>query len=477
MKKIALTTFLFGSLLACGTTPSGSITDIAIEATKVVLKDSQSTVLTATVSGTGTFNNALTWAIETGGGGTLSSSSGGSTIYTAPNKLLGGVVRVTASSVQNPSQKKTIYLGVHPQRPSIAAGYDQALAIKQNSTVLAWGDDFYGQLGDAGTNTDQAAPVAVAEALGIVAVSAGEAHSLALKSDGTVWAWGDDAFGQLGDGDVNTDKNSPVVVPGASGIVAISAGGYHSLALKSDGTLLAWGQDDKGQLGDGGTNTNKFTPVAVSGASGIVAIAGGGKFSLALKSDGTVLAWGSDQEGQLGDGGTNTDKSTPVAVSGASGIVAIAAEDEFALALKSDGTVLAWGSDQEGQLGDGGTNSNKTTPVAVSGASGIVAIAAGAFHALALKQDGTLLAWGYDEQGQLGDGGTNTNKTTPVAVSGASGIVAIDAGGYFSLALKADTTMLAWGYDGDGQLGDGGTNTNQATPVAVALGAATIYLP
>jgi alpha-tubulin suppressor-like RCC1 family protein len=477
MKKFVLATFAFGTLMACGTTPSGSISSIGLGATKVVLKASEATVLNATVTGTGAFNNAVTWAIENGGGGTLSSSTGGSVTYTAPNKPLGAAVRVTVSSVQDPSQKKTIFLGVHPQRPSMTAGYDHALAIKQNGTLLAWGSDFYAQLGDGGTNTNQATPIAVSDASGIVAVAAGDSHSLALKTDGTVLAWGDDAFGQLGDDVVSADKNTPTVVPNVSGIVAIAAGAYHSLALKSDGTVLAWGRDSKGQLGDGGTNTNKNTPVAVSGASNIVAIAGGGEFSLALKADGTLLAWGGDNAGQLGDGGTNTEKTTPVAVSGATGIAAISVEDEFALALKTDGTVLAWGSDQEGQLGDGGTNTAKNTPVVVSGASEIVAIATGAYHCLALKQDGTLLSWGYDAQGQLGDGGTNTNKTTPVVVSGTSNIVAIDAGGYFSLALKSDATLLSWGYDGDGQLGDGGTNTNQATPVAVALGGATIYLP
>jgi alpha-tubulin suppressor-like RCC1 family protein len=181
-----------------------------------------------------------------------------------------------------------------------------------------------------------------------------------------VLAWGDDEFGQLGNDATSLASFSPVVVSGASNIVAIAAGGNHSLALKSDGTLLAWGANFSGQLGnDDSSFLDKFTPVPVVGASNIVAIAGGLNHSLALKKDGTVLAWGSDEKGQLGDGTTLADKTTPTPVSGASDIVAIAAGGLHSLALKSNGTMQSWGEDEQAQLGNGATTGNQASPIDV----------------------------------------------------------------------------------------------------------------
>lgn len=296
----------------------------------------------------------------------------------------------------------------------------------------------------------------------VVVISGGGEHSLALKLDGTIWTWGDNEYGQLGDG-TTTDRSTPVQVSTLSGVVTISGGVFHSLALKSDGTIWTWGNNWYGQLGDG-TTVERHTPVEVSGLSGVVAIAGGVYHSLALKSDGTVWTWGDNGYGQLGDG-TNTNRTTPVQVSSLSGVVAIARGHQHSLALKSDGTVWAWGYNSDGQLGDG-TNTNRTIPIQVSGLSGVVAIAGGYNHSLALKSDGTVWIWGNNRFGQLGDG-TPTNKTTPVEVSGLSSIVTISGGGDHSLALKSDGTIWAWGYNSDGQLGDG-TYTDRYAPVQVS---------
>ncbi|MEX2237781.1 MAG: hypothetical protein WEB00_09630 [Dehalococcoidia bacterium] len=333
----------------------------------------------------------------------------------------------------------------------------------------AWGYDGVGQLGDGGANTNQPTPVAVSGLTTVTAVAAGGDHALALLSDGTVRSWGSDGSGQLGNGGTNTNQATPVAVSGLGGVTAIAGGNAHSLALLSDGTVRAWGSDVSGQLGDGGTNTNQATPVAVSGLSGVSAIAGGNHHSLALLDDGTVRAWGWDQYGQLGDGGTNTEQPTPVAVSGLSGVTAIAAGDNHSLALVSDGTARVWGADEAGQLGDGGTNTDQTTPVAVSGLTTVTAIAGGDNHSLALLSDGTVRAWGDDFYGQLGNSAAfDDDSSTPVAVSGLSGVTAIAAGGFHSLALLSDGSVRAWGYDIFGQLGDGGTNTNQGVSVAVS---------
>jgi len=192
----------------------------------------------------------------------------------------------------------------------------------------------------------------------------------------------------------------------------ISAGGFHSLAVKSDGTTIAWGKNEHYQLADS-TKTNRSSPVNVSGISNVIAVSAGswGYHSVALKADGTVWAWGNNSAGQLGDG-TTVQKSSPVQVSSLTGIVAIATGSDHVVALKSDGTVWAWGQNDYGQLGDG-TTTNSNVPVQVSGLAGIVAIEAGDSHSIALKSDGTVWAWGKNGNGQLGDG-TTTNSTFPV---------------------------------------------------------------
>jgi alpha-tubulin suppressor-like RCC1 family protein/phosphodiesterase/alkaline phosphatase D-like protein len=248
----------------------------------------------------------------------------------------------------------------------------------------------------------------------------------------------------------------------ASFVVApmVAAGSTHSIALKSDGTVLAWGNNGNGQLGDG-TNASRTSPVVVTGLSGVVAVAVGYYHNLALKSDGTVAAWGYNFDGELGDS-TTTSRTSPVVVTGLSGVVAVAVGAYHNLALKSDGTVVVWGRNDGGQLGDS-TTTNRYSPV-VTGLSGVVSVAAGALHSLALKSDGTVLAWGDNGSGQLGDS-TTTSRTSPV-VAGLSGVVVLAAGGSHSFALKSDGTVLAWGNNGNGQLGDG-TNASRTSPVVV----------
>jgi len=367
---------------------------------------------------------------------------------------------------------------------SIWAGYSQSFFLRGVSGLFAWGRNNYGQLG-LGDTAQHNDPTAVSgmTRVGIIAISAGADHSLAIASNGYVYAWGNNNFGQLGDG-TTTSRTTPVQVKGAGGsgnltAVAVAAGGNHSLALMNNGRVYAWGDNTFGQLGDD-TTTNRSTPVQVKGMNYfeldyVTAIAAGSGSSYALSGNGYVWAWGHNNAGQLGDG-TTTNRSTPVWVRGVGGagelayVTAIAAGSDHALALRDDGTVVAWGYNYYGQLGDN-TTTTRRWPVQVRGPgsaiylTNVTAISAGSAHSLALADSGTVYAWGWNEYGQLG-GDTTTNSSRPVRSYGAGNFVAIAAGYYHSLAIRADGEVIAWGRNGSGQLGDG-TTTNRSSVIWV----------
>lgn len=324
------------------------------------------------------------------------------------------------------------------------------MSICTDSTVMAWGYNVYGELGN-GNNSTTNSPVAVNTLTGIKAVSIGT-HSLALKNDGTVWAWGYNNVGQLGIGN-NTDSNIPVQVNLLTGIIAIAAGNYHSLALKYDGTVWGWGYNIDGELGNGtGVNTN--VPIQIPSLSGIIAISGGAYHSLVLKNDGTVWAFGQNIHGELGNGITNPSYVLPVQVNFLTGIISIACGYAHSLALKNDGTAWAWGNNPNGELGIG-NNTNSNVPIQISSLSGVRAVSGGCYHSVVLKNDGTVWTFGSNLGGQLGNG-NNTDSNIPVQVNLLSGIISISSSfSDHSIALKNDGTLWAWGINGFGELGNG----------------------
>jgi uncharacterized protein (TIGR03437 family) len=343
------------------------------------------------------------------------------------------------------------------------ADHDLGVVCRLSIRTFAWswGDNTFGELGN-GTTTNSSVPTQVSGLTNLTAIASGVEFGLALKNDGTVWAWGQGEYGELGNG-TNNSSNTPVQVSGLTGVTAIAAGAYHELALKNDGTVWTWGDNAWGELGNG-TNNSSNTPVRVSGLTGAIAISAGPIRSLAIRSDGTVWGWGDNSGGALGIG-TIPFSNTPVQVSGLTGATAIAAGGQHTLALKNDGTIWAWGDNSAGQLGNG-TNKSSNTPVQVSGITGAIAISAGDAHSLALKSDGTVWDWGAGYSGQLGNG-SNTSSNIPMQVSGLTGVTAIAGGTQFSLALMNNGTVSAWGDNTAGELGNGST-TGTNVPVAVS---------
>ena len=365
---------------------------------------------------------------------------------------------------------------------SIAAGRFHSLAIKDENT-WAWGWNGGGQLGN-NTVTESENPVPVLGVPNIKAVSGGEYHSMGIDNNDAVLAWGDNESGQLGLGYIDSSIHYiPEQVIVLDNIIAIASGHRHSIALWDDGTVWTWGENENGQLGNGGT-VDSHTPLQVHGlldGKYVIAIAAGDYHSMALTDDGKVYTWGENYIGQLGDGTVDDvnepfGKILPVQVQGLPSnkvVMAIAAGHRHSLAVTSDGHVWTWGWNYFGQLGWGSYNNDPhPVPAEIPNFANIQTVAGGMYHTLALTDDNKVYAWGYNEDGELGDGNSG-DSITPVQVLGKGGVgflssvTQITAGAYHNVALQSGGAIYTWGYNWEGQLGDG-TKTNKSTPVDVA---------
>jgi alpha-tubulin suppressor-like RCC1 family protein len=364
---------------------------------------------------------------------------------------------------------------------SIAAGVDHTCAVLNTGAVNCWGNNSDGQLGNGNTN-NSSAPVAVNAFTDVtgtaVSITAGNLHTCAVLNTGAVNCWGDNSYGQLGNGNT-TSSSAPVAVnaftDGATA-VSITAGAFHTCAVLNTGAVNCWGYNSFGGLGNNTTN-NSSAPVAVNAFTGgatAVSITAGGFHTCAVLNTGAVNCWGNNGFGRLGNGNT-TSSSVPVAVAAFTDVtgtaVSITAGFFHTCAVLNTGAVNCWGYNSDGQLGNG-NNTDSSAPVAVATFTDVtgtaVSITAGDSHTCALLNTGAVNCWGYNSDGQLGNNTTN-NSSAPVAVDtftdGATA-VSITAGDYHTCALLNTGAVNCWGYNSDGQLGN--NTANSSAPVAVA---------
>jgi alpha-tubulin suppressor-like RCC1 family protein len=333
-----------------------------------------------------------------------------------------------------------------------------------DNQIWTWGWGNCGQLGD-GTSVNRSSPVReVSSSINWSAVSAGSCcFSAALKSDGTIWSWGYAWCGRLGD-NTTVDKCSPVRERSSSTTwCRVSASG-HTIALKTDGTLWAWGNNDQGQLGDN-TIVQKSSPVReISSSTNWRTISAGERHSIAIKTDGTLWAWGCNTCGELGNGSVAKTSSPVREITSSTNWCRVSAGDRESAAIKTDGTLWSWGTNLDGQLGDN-TVVNKCSPVReISSSTTWCEVSLGTIRSAAIKTDGTLWSWGWGTCGQLGDGGT-TSKCSPVReISSSTNWCSVGVGRYHSAAVKTDGTLWSWGRGTCGQLGHG-TVIDRSSPV------------
>jgi len=350
---------------------------------------------------------------------------------------------------------------------AFSAGAGHVLAIAANGTLWTWGENHAGQLGD-GTTSPRTKPVQIGTDSDWQAVTAGMNFSMALKSNGSLWGWGQNYYGQIGNGST-ADQTTPVQIGTDTDWETMATGQNHSLAIKTDGSLWAWGLNNGGQLGDG-TTENRTMPVQIGTDADWTRISAGSTHSLALKKDGSVWIWGNNYYGQLGTG-TATELLIPSQGNevewSALNVdkISISAGSVFTAALGSDGLLHLWGDNSNGQIGVGESQSFYAKALSITPFDVWLAVSGGSFHTAAIKQDNSLWAWGSITSFQPTDI-TYVPNNLPVPIGSDTDWISVSSGGNFCVAQKADRSLWAWGANGYGQLGNG-TNTSNNTPARI----------
>lgn len=353
----------------------------------------------------------------------------------------------------------------------IASGSQHTLAIKSDGTLWAWGYNYYGQLGD-GTTVDKFIPTQIGTDNNWQSISVGISHSMAIKNNNTLWAWGKNDSGQLGDG-TSTNKLEPIQIDTDTDWRSIDAGNNFSVAIKGLGTsttLWTWGENTYGQLGLGDT-TNRLIPTQVGTSSSWKSASAGGNHIVALQNifggTGTLWAWGFNSSGQLGNN-TNTNELSPIQIGTDVNWTTAVAGKSYNLARKTTGTLWSWGMNFYGQLGLGATPNIKVPTQIGADTNWSSIISAGINHSLVKKSNGTLWAWGSNSNGQLGFGNTSSTSVPVQVGTDTNWANVIVTGELFSAVLKFDGTLYTWGFGNNGELGNGTINTSSLFPVSIA---------
>jgi alpha-tubulin suppressor-like RCC1 family protein len=365
-------------------------------------------------------------------------------------------------------------LGATVAAVAVALPSTAATSAATTTVAYGWGRNLSGEAGIGPVGGSVLRPgVVTGAATGVTQIAGGYGFTVSLRSDGTVWAWGDNTYGQLGDGSTR-NSFTPVQVHGLpTGVVQVAAGLTHAAAVASDGTVWSWGDNRFGDLGYATTGNTATTANRVVGAPATKQVAAGGHFTVALRTNGEVWSWGLNEQGQLGDG-THTTRTTPARNKAVYGMTQVSTGLDYALALRP-GSVWSWGRNTMGQLGNGTTVPDAATPVQVDRhIQNAVKIVAGGSHAFAVDPDGSLWAWGDNTSGALGigvidaaDGPYGHGRNVPVQPS-LTGVTQLGAGSEQTIALRSDGTALVWGSDLYGLLGNGTRNNgNVPTPTAV----------
>lgn len=344
---------------------------------------------------------------------------------------------------------------------NIAKGTYFTLAQKTDGTLWGWGYNQYGQLGD-GSNANRSLPTQIGGANNWIKIAAGGSHSLGIRANGSLWSWGYNNQGQLGDGSSVTYRNTPQQVGTATNWAFVAAGDDFSFAIKTDGTLWAWGRNNYCQLGDA-TYMNQNVPVQVGTANNWTSVSAGMFHAVGIRSNGTLWAWGRNNRGQLGDGST-TNREEPVQIG--TGWQQVDAGDEHTIGKKTNGTIFSWGYGFLGRLGLTDYDTH-TIPTQIGTESNWQSVAAGDEHSYAIKTNGTLWACGYGHSGQLGNNSFMANGISVFQQIGTStGYQQVFAGKQDGMTIRANNLLYGWGGNHLGQLGDG-TTSDKAFPVAV----------